>query len=185
MVLKIANGADCDYHSHPWSTHAGINFLGRTPHGSASSYSFISWMNTWRQALFIGNFLQQSSQAAAFIDVERSKKRILVLTLNFAYPFKDFDAILCQMERIQPAVVAIRLPLQKVSLLKIVQYRHEPAGMNLQSGRQLLLADAGRHPQQSQNSHIRWRKLKNDQSFRKSGSRMGSDLRQEKRRLIV
>jgi hypothetical protein len=103
-------------------------------------------MNTRREALFIGNFLQQSGQAATFAAVKRGKKRILVLTRNLAYPFKDFNPILCQVERIQPAVVRIGLALEEVSLLKIVEDRDQPAGMNLQSGRQFLLADAGRHP---------------------------------------
>jgi hypothetical protein len=52
-------------------------------------------MDAWRKALLTGNFLQQGSQAAALIAVKRRKKRILVLTRNLAYPFQDFDAILC------------------------------------------------------------------------------------------
>ena len=50
-------------------------------------------MNTRRKALFIRDLGEESSQAAAFIVVERSKKRILVLTRNLADPFKDFDAV--------------------------------------------------------------------------------------------
>lgn len=127
------------------STHAGTNLSGRAPAGIPSAHSSISRMNTWREALFVGNFFEQGSQAAAFVAIKRGKKRILVLTRNLAYPFKDFNAILCQVERIQAAVVRIRLPLEEVSLLKIVEDRHQPAGMNLQPGRQLLLTDAGRH----------------------------------------
>jgi hypothetical protein len=51
-------------------------------------------MDAWRKTLLTGNFLQQGSQAAAFIAVKRSKKRILVLTRNLAYLFQDFDAII-------------------------------------------------------------------------------------------
>lgn len=77
-------------------------------------------MDARRKALLIGNLLQKGSQAAAFIAVKHGEKRILVLTRNLAYPFQDFDAILCQMQRIQAAVIGIGLPLYETSLLKVV-----------------------------------------------------------------
>ena len=76
-------------------TYAEIAFLRRSPCGFAFSQPSISGMDAWRKALLTGNFLQQGSQAAAFIAVKRGKKRILVFTRNLAYPFQDFDAILC------------------------------------------------------------------------------------------
>jgi hypothetical protein len=100
-------------------------------------------MDAWREALLTGDLLQKGTQAAAFIAVKHGEKRILVLTRNLAYAFQDFDAILCQMQRIQAAVIGIRLPLYETSLLEVVQYGNQPAGMNLQSGRECLLTDAG------------------------------------------
>ena len=51
-------------------------------------------MDAWRKALLTGNFMQQGSQAAAFIAAKRGKKRILVLTRNLAYLFQHFNAII-------------------------------------------------------------------------------------------
>ena len=76
-------------------TYAEIAFLRRSSCGFTFSRPLISGMDTWRKALLTGNFLQQGSQAAAFLAVKRGKKRILVLTRNRAYPFQDFEAILC------------------------------------------------------------------------------------------
>ena len=78
-----------------WLTYAEIAFLRRSPCGFTFAQPLISGMDAWRKALLSGNFLQQGSQAAAFIVVKRGKKRILVLTSNLAYPFQDFDAIVC------------------------------------------------------------------------------------------
>ena len=85
----------CDLATHHWLTYAEIAFLRRSPCGFAFSQASISGMDARRKALLTGNFLQQGSQAAAFIVVERGKKRILVLTGNLAYPFQHFDAIIC------------------------------------------------------------------------------------------
>ena len=78
-----------------WLAYAKIAFLRRSPCGFALAQPSISGMDAWRKALLTGNFLQQGSQAAAFIAVKRGKKRILVLTSNLAYLFQDFDAIIC------------------------------------------------------------------------------------------
>jgi hypothetical protein len=72
---------------------------------------------------------------------------------------QDFTAILCQMEGVQPAVFGVWLPFNKFSLLQIVQDGYQPAGMDPQSCRKFLLAEAGSHAQESQDSRVRWREV--------------------------
>jgi hypothetical protein len=53
-----------------------------------------------------------------------------MLPRYLADSFQDFNAILCQMEGIHPAVFRVWLALDKFSLLQIVEDGHEPAGMD-------------------------------------------------------
>ncbi len=68
------------------------------------------------------------------------EQSVLVLPCHAADLFLGSPTGLCQMKRIQTPVVRIGSALDESPFLKIVQYRYQPAGMNLEPSRQLLLA---------------------------------------------
>ena len=71
------------------------------------------------------------------------------------------------MKGIQAPVIRVFSTLNQLPFLQVVQYRHQPAGVNLQPPRHLLLAQSGRSAQQAQDSRICRRKFEKPQSFRK------------------
>ena len=69
--------------------------------------------------------------------------------------FQNFATIIREMKGIQAPVVGVCSSLQESPLLKIVEYRHQAAGMNLQFRCEFLLAQAGSSAQQAQDARIR------------------------------
>ena len=102
---------------------------------------------------------------------------------QFAKLLQNFPTTLCQMERIQTPVIRVLSSLHESPFLKIVQDRHQPAGMNLQLCCEFLLAQAGRNAQESQDSGVWRREVKNSQSFSKLRRGMGSKLGNQEGRL--
>jgi len=82
-----------------------------------------------------------------------------MLPRYLADSLQDFTAVLCQMEGVEPPVLRVWFPLDKFSLLEIVQNGYQPAGMDLQLRGKFLLADPRRNAQESQDSGVRWREL--------------------------
>ena len=97
---------------------------------------------------------------------------------------QDLVTILGQLNGVQAPVVRVCFPLHQAPFLEVVQYRHEPAGMNLQPGCKLLLARPSLDPKQAQNSCIRRRQLQNPQSFSKLRGGVRSKLCKQERRLF-
>jgi hypothetical protein len=123
------------------------------------SQPLIARVNAWRQALRVGDSVQQFGQFAAFVDAECREERVLVLPRYLTDSFEDFAAILCQMEGVQAAVLGVWLPLNEFSLLQIVQDGYQPAGVDSQPRGQFLLADARGVAQESQDSRVRRREV--------------------------
>ena len=86
---------------------------------------------------------------------------------HFADFLQDFATFFCQVNGIQAPVIRVCPSLHKPPFLKIVEYRHQPAGVNLQFSGELLLAQSGRNPEQAQDSRICRREFENRQSFSK------------------
>ena len=97
---------------------------------------------------------------------------------------QDLITILGQLNGVQAPVVRVCFPLHQAPFLQLVQYGHQPAWMNLQSGCQLLLARPGLDPKQAQNSSICRRELQNSQFFSKLRRRVRSKLGKQERRLF-
>ena len=96
----------------------------------------------------------------------------------------DLIAILGQLNGVQAPVVSVCFPLHQAPFLQVVQYGHQPAWMNLQSGCKLLLARPSLDPKQAQNSSICRRELQNSQFFSKLRRRVRSKLGKQERRLF-
>ena len=105
-----------------------------------------------------------------------------MLPRHLADLLQDLPTIFCQMKGIQAPVIRVCSPLHEPPLLKIVQYRHQAAGMNLQLRGELLLAQSRRNAQQPQNSRIRRCEFENPQSFSKLRRGMRSKLGKQERR---
>jgi len=54
-----------------------------------------------------------------------------MLPRHLADPLQQFPAIFCQMKGIQAPVIRVCSTLNQPPFLQVVQYRHQPAGMNL------------------------------------------------------
>ena len=81
------------------------------------------------------DFLQQDSQVVAFLTAKGGKKSLLVLAGDLAQLFQYRYAVFRKLQRIQTAVFGVGHSLYETSLLQVVQYGHQPARMDLQSGR--------------------------------------------------
>lgn len=82
-----------------------------------------------------------------------------MLTGHLANSLQDFASCPGEMERIQPSVVGVWLPLDKLPAFQIVQDGHQAAWMDAQLLGEFLLADRRRDAQQPQDPRICWSKL--------------------------
>ena len=77
-----------------------------------------------------------------------------MLPSHFPDPSEDLFSPLCQMKRIQAAIVGVGPPLQEAQFFEIIQNRHKAARVDLQLACELLLAESGGNPQQAQNAGV-------------------------------
>jgi hypothetical protein len=117
--------------------------------------ALIPRVNAGREALLVGNSVQQFRQPLAIVAAECGEEHILMLPRHLTDSLQDFAPILCQMQRIQPPVLGVWLPLDKLPPFQIIQDGHQAAGMNVQLLRKFLLADSRRDAQKSQDSRVR------------------------------
>ena len=68
---------------------------------------------------------------------------------------QGFATISCEMKRVQAPVAGIRLAFNELTLFKVVEDSDQPAGMDAERRRKLLLADSRSCAQQAQDTGIR------------------------------
>ena len=100
-------------------------------------------MNASDKPLLVCDPHQKGGKSIALLFTETSEQSVLVFPSDSANPLQGFSTGVCQMKRIQAPVVRIGPPLHEPSLLQVVQDGHQTAGMNLQLGCKLLLAQSG------------------------------------------
>lgn len=91
----------------------------------------ISRVNPANKTLLVGNLEHQSGKRVALLLTESGEKSILMLPRHFADLFQDFATTFCQVHGIQAPVMGVCSPLHESLLLKVVQNRHQAAGVNL------------------------------------------------------
>jgi hypothetical protein len=137
------------------------------------------------ESLLVRNSQQKSGECIALLQIDACEQIVLMLPRHAADLFQDFPTGLRQMKGIQTPVIWVGSALDESPFLEIVQYRHEPAWMNLQPRRQLLLAQSGVGAQHSQNPRICRCEFDNSQSFSKLRRGMRSKLGEQERRLVL
>jgi hypothetical protein len=123
------------------------------------THLLIPGVNAAREPLLVCNLLEQLRQLSSIGGAKCGEERILMLSGHLTNSLQGFAPSLGQMERIQPPVVGVWLPLDKLPLFEIVQDGHQTAGMDAQLFRKLLLADRRHDAQQPKDPRIGWGKL--------------------------
>jgi hypothetical protein len=149
-----------------------------------TSQLLISRVHPSNKTLLIGNLEQQSCKGVALILTESGEQCVLMFPRHLPDLLQDLVTIFCQLNGVQAPVMRVCFPLHQAPFLQIVQYGHQTAGVNLESGCKLLLARAGLDPKQAQNSRIGRREFQNPQSFSKLRRGMCPYLGKQERRLF-
>ena len=144
----------------------------------------ISRMHPPNKTLLIGNLEQQSCKGVALLLTETGEQCVLMFPRHLPDLLQDLVAIFGQLNGVQAPVMRVCSPLHQAPFLQVVQYGHKTAGMNLQSGGQLLLAGPSLDTKQAQNSSICRCELQNPQSFSELRRSMRSKLGKQKRWLF-
>jgi hypothetical protein len=124
-------------------------------------------VNPSDESLLVCKLQEKGGEGIALVPTETREQSLLVLPRHGADFFQGSDPRLRQMEGVQTPVVRIGSAFNQSAFREIVQNRHEPAGMNSQPCRELLLARSGLRPKESQNSRICRCEFENAQSFSK------------------
>jgi len=136
------------------------------------------------KTLLIGNLEEQSCKRIALLLTESGEQGVLMFPRHLPDLLQDLIPIFGQLNRIQAPVMRVCSPLNQAPFFQVVQYGHQPAGMNLHSGCKLLLARPSLDTKQAQNSRACRRELQNAQSFSKLRRGERSKLGKQERRLF-
>ena len=124
-------------------------------------------MDASGETLLVCNFQQETGERISLLPTDTREQSVLVLPRHAADLFQGFPTGLAQMKGIQTPVIRVGSALDESPFLEIVQYRYEPAWMNLYPRRQLLLAQSRLSAQQPQDSRICRCQFENSQFFSK------------------
>jgi len=145
----------------------------------------IARMNAASQAMVVGESNQESAEHFALFNVEASEQRLLMLARHPTDFLESFFTLLREVEGIEAAVAGIGSALDETAFFEVIENRHEATGVDAELGGKLLLAEAGRHTEETQNAGVRRGKVQNLQSFRELRRGIGSELGKEKCRFSL
>lgn len=136
----------------------------------------VARMNSWRQTLFPGNFLEKIRQRFALGLAQGSAERLLMLATNLSDLGQRLFSIFRQIKGILSPISAVWFPLHKSAAFQFIQDGDQAAGMDPQFPRQFLLADASPKVEQPQNARIRRRQTHTRQALRELGRSVAPHL---------
>lgn len=136
-------------------------------------------MNVWREALLVGNALEQVVEAAALVFVQSGEQGALVLAGESADSGEHLSAISGEVECVAAAVVLIAAALNQAAAVQCVEQGDEAAGDHLKTSGQGLLGDAGGGSEDAQDAGMGRSKADGEQALGKARGGMAADLGEE------
>jgi hypothetical protein len=100
-------------------------------------------VDTWREALLIGDPPEQAAQGFALFGRERRADGVVVFSGDLDDGLEDLAAFAGEVERVDAAILGAAAALDQAALFELVDEEDEAARGEAEEGAQGLLADAG------------------------------------------
>lgn len=133
-------------------------------------------MDVGREALLVGDALEQVLQLSAPVFSERGEQGTLMLAGDLAQAGEHLAPVGGEVEGVAAAVVLIAAALDEAARIQRVEQGNEAAGDHLQPGREGLLGEAGAGAQDTQNPGMRGREAHGEQTLGEARGSMAADL---------
>ncbi|HLJ79184.1 MAG TPA: hypothetical protein VKT75_17315 [Acidobacteriaceae bacterium] len=136
-------------------------------------------MDVGREALLVGDALQQVVEAAALVLGEGGEQGGLVLAGDLADGGEHPAAVGGEVEGVAAAVILITAALDEAAALKGVEQGDEAAGHHLKTAGQGLLGDAGAGAEDAQDAGMGRRESDGEQALGETRGGVAADLSEQ------
>lgn len=133
-------------------------------------------MDVGREALLVGDALEQVVEVVALVFAECGQQGILVLTGERAEGGEHPAAVGGEVEGMAAAVVPVAATLDETALIEGVEEGDEAAGHHLQTGGEGLLGNARAGAEDPQDTGVGGREADGEQPLGKTCGGMAADL---------